>query len=144
MPGEAALDVSQYPDDFQTVSFALTAAVAPVAVHALFTTDRDIVVDKVAFAAATVSAETVTLRWSPSATVPASTADNGTTFNDLTVAVATNAVAAYVKQDLTLNPTNAAPTRNIIPAGSTVYAVFSAVATVRGTSFTIRFRSRRQ
>ena len=144
MPGEAQLPTVQHPDDYQFITFAQAAATAPTALTVLFTADRDLVVDQVQVACATsAAAETITVRWSPSGTAPAATADNGTTFNDIVAATSMDPAATYTKTLLTLNPTNEAPTRNVIPAGATVYASFSAVVSVKGVSINLRVRSRR-
>jgi hypothetical protein len=137
MPGETALPVSQYPDDFQTSQFLTNPLGTPVQHMPLMLTDRDIVVDafKLRFATAcSVSGRTGKLKWVASGAAASSAGTDITSAFPVDGAIDTNV-------DATVSTTG-----NIVPAGSMIVISFDSatLTALAGVVGTLRFRSRRQ
>lgn len=136
MPGETAVPVAQYPDDFQTISYSVDVGTAQYV--PLFLADRDLILDK------------ATVRWEVDAgaacvanlaKVADGTIFSGTNVNLTTDTIDMDAGTVGTTYEWTIDSAN-----NLIPAKSLVILEFGAAApTALGVvTICMRVRSRRQ
>lgn len=136
MPGETAVPVASYPDDFQTISYSVDVGTAQYV--PLFLADRDLILDK------------ATVRWEVDAgatcvanlaKVADGTIFSGTNVNLTTDTIDMDAGTVGTTYEWTIDSAN-----NLIPAKSLVILEFGAAApTALGVvTICMRVRSRRQ
>lgn len=131
MPGQTAITVDKYPDDFTLRSMPVVAAQH----MPLFVTDRDMVFDGGGFrySAAVGGAALATLKWVPSGTAASAAGTAISNPGNANTTVDTNTALTAL--------TGA----NIIPAGSlVVMSLSAAVGSLAGVVFNGRFQSRKQ